>query len=147
MSEVPRISAAEARALVASEGWAYLDVRTPAEFEAGHPEGAFNVPWQLETANGRAGNPEFLAVVRAVFPKDTRLVVGCHSGVRSLHAARALVEGGYTRVQEQRAGWGGVRSAFGEVTEPGWQASGLPAGSGAPPGRAYADLVARARPA
>ena len=41
---VARISPEEAHAKVTNEGYAYVDVRTEAEFAAGHPAGAYNVP-------------------------------------------------------------------------------------------------------
>jgi rhodanese-related sulfurtransferase len=62
----------------------------------------------------------------ARFAKETPIVLGCHSGIRSLHAAEALVAAGFTCVLEQRAGFDGARGPFGELTEPGWSRLGLP---------------------
>ncbi len=138
--EVTRVSPVEAHALVTGEGYAHVDVRTEAEFEEGHPAGAYNVPFEHATDAGMTENPEFLRVMRATFAVDAPIVVGCRSGQRSLRAARALADSGYVRVVDQRAGWAGVRSPFGELKEKGWQAEGLPAEAGAPAGRAYADL-------
>jgi rhodanese-related sulfurtransferase len=106
-------------------GAVYLDVRSPEEFASGHPAGAHNVPWQFITAQGSAENPRFLEQVRALFPRDTKLVVGCKSGVRSLKAATLLSEH-FADVVEQRAGTDGVTDPFGRVREPGWRAAGLP---------------------
>ena len=43
MPTVTRLSVQEASERLAS-GFTYVDVRTPEEFEAGHPPGAVNVP-------------------------------------------------------------------------------------------------------
>lgn len=142
-AEIRRFSPADAHAQM-REGYTYLDVRTEAEFEEGHPEGAYNVPVQHAEGSGMIENPDFLRVMRATFANDAKLVVGCKSGVRSQRAAKALVEAGFTNVVEQRAGWAGVRSPFGELKEKGWQGSGLPSEEGSPAGRCYADLRARA---
>ncbi len=139
MADIRRISPAEAHAKLA-EGYVYVDVRTEVEFNEGHPSGAFNVPGPA----GQQPNPDFLRVMLANFPKNTKIVVGCRSGGRSLRAANALVDNGYTNVFDQRAGWDGARDAFGQLTEPGWTRVGLPAEKGQPAGRAYADLAKRA---
>ena len=39
-----RVSPKDARDLMEKDGYAYVDVRSIPEFEAGHPEGAYNVP-------------------------------------------------------------------------------------------------------
>jgi rhodanese-related sulfurtransferase len=135
MSDVVRVSAAEAHAKM-QEGWVYVDVRTEAEFAEGHPAEAFNVPGPT----GASPNPDFLRVMSARFPRDARIIIGCRSGVRSLRAARALVEAGFTNVVDQRAGWDGVRDPFGQITEPGWSRVGLPSEEEASAGRAYAEL-------
>jgi rhodanese-related sulfurtransferase len=133
-----RVSAVEAHALL-GQGYDYLDVRTPEEFAAGHPEGAFNVPWQVRGAQGRALNPHFLASVRAAFAAEHKLVVGCQTGSRSRAAAEALSAAGYI-VVEQRAGFEGARDAFGRVIDIGWRAAGLPCAIEPRPGRDYAAL-------
>jgi rhodanese-related sulfurtransferase len=63
--------------LESGEGWVYVDVRTEPEFEAGHAAGAWNVPFAVPDATGRmALNPQFLDVMRRIFPSDARLVLG-----------------------------------------------------------------------
>jgi rhodanese-related sulfurtransferase len=111
-----RIAPAEAQTKMRDEGYAYVDVRPPDEFAAGHPEGATNVPW----------GDDFVAEVATRFAKDARIIVGCKMGVRSARAAKALVEAGFTHVLDQRAGWDGARGSFGEIVEPGWSRVGLP---------------------
>jgi rhodanese-related sulfurtransferase len=127
---IARISPAEAARLMEGEGYTYLDVRTPAEFEAGRPRGAVNVPWLVPGPAGLAPNASFLDGVRASFAHDAPLVVGCRSGQRSQGASAALEAAGFTRVVEQRAGFEGARGPFGQVVEPGWLALGLPSEAG-----------------
>lgn len=141
---IERISACEAHARLA-QGHVYLDVRAVAEFDTGHPPGAFNVPLLTPRAGGgMEENREFVRVVRAAFAKDAKLVVGCATGVRSLRAAELLIGEGYTQISEQRAGMDGVRDAFGRVREKGHRAEGLPISLSSEPGRSYAALLAQA---
>ena len=140
---VKRVSPKEADQLMKEEGYVYLDVRSIPEFDAGHPAGAYNVPLLHQAPSGMRPNGEFMPVVTAVFPKESKLVLGCRSGNRSLRAAEALLSAGYADVVDQRAGFGGARNPFGQVEEPGWQDSGLPTALEAEPGRAYEALLAR----
>jgi rhodanese-related sulfurtransferase len=139
MSELKRLSPAEAHQLL-SQGYVYVDVRSEPEFAEGHPSGAYNVPLMHMGGGGMTPNPRFLEVMKASFPTDAKLVVGCKAGGRSLKAAEALLAAGYVNIVDQRAGWDGARDAFGQVTEPGWGPAGLPRETGAPDERAYATL-------
>jgi rhodanese-related sulfurtransferase len=135
-----RVLPAEAAGLV-SEGWTYLDVRSTPEFEQGHPKGAANIPL-LNAEGGRmVPNPDFQRVVAANFPKDTKLVIGCKSGGRSLQAAALLTAAGYTSVVDMQGGFGGGRDNMGRVSDPGWADSGLPVATQAEPGKSYQDLA------
>jgi rhodanese-related sulfurtransferase len=137
---VKRVTPIEAEALL-KEGWAYVDVRSIPEFDEGHPVGAANVPL-LHFQNGRmAPNPDFAAVVASNFPKDTKLVLGCKAGGRSLQAAALLESAGYTNVVDMRGGFHGERDAMGRVACAGWAESGLPVENTAPPDRTYAELA------
>lgn len=140
MSDVPRVSPAEAHAKMKDESFTYVDVRTEEEFEAGHPEGAVNVPLMHAGAGGMAPNPDFLAVMEKAFAKDAPLVLGCKMGGRSAKAAQALRAAGYTRLLDQSAGWDGTKGTFGEVITPGWSRASLPTETGRPGGRSYAHL-------
>ena len=118
---ITRISPAEAAAKML-EGLTYVDVRTAEEFAEGHPDGAVNVPWP---------DPAFLTAMDALFTKaDPKIVLGCRANDRSRRAAEALVAAGWGPIFEQRAGWAGVRDAFGTVTEIGWAHAGLPVATG-----------------
>lgn len=124
-----RISPAEAFALQ-EQGWTYLDVRSTPEFEAGHPAGAVLVPLMEAGPAGMEPNPKFLDQVRARFPVDTPLVLGCAAGGRSLAAAKMLAEAGYKQVVDQRCGFGGARGPDGRLAETGWKDAGLPVKTG-----------------
>lgn len=63
------------------------DVRTPAEYAAGHFEGAIN--WPVE---------DIQAGKMSDVPKDSKMYVYCRSGNRSNQAAAALKAAGYTGV-------------------------------------------------
>jgi rhodanese-related sulfurtransferase len=118
----------EVRALL-GEGYTYLDVRSEAEFEAGHPAGALNVPLNVPAGVGVKPNPDFVAIIEALLGKDGKIVVGCQSGPRSRRAAAALTQAGFENVVEMPAGFGGARDAFGRPL-PGWVAEGLPVEKG-----------------
>src|SRR5690242_4170302 len=97
-------------------GYAYLDVRTVEEFEAGHPAGAFNAPVMTRGPAGVQPNPDFARVVAAKFAKDAKLVVGCQAGGRSQRACAELAAAGFTGIVDMSAGFGGGRDAMGRPT-------------------------------
>jgi rhodanese-related sulfurtransferase len=138
------ISVTEARQLQES-GSTYVDVRSSEEYAAGHPEGAVNVPLLERDDDGRmAPNPEFLRVMRAHFPPDARLLLGCQVGGRSARAAQMLEAFGYTNVTNVRGGFGGMKDMMGRTVDPGWAESNLPVEHDQPAGRSYRDMVERA---
>jgi rhodanese-related sulfurtransferase len=139
MADVKRVGPSEAHALL-SDGYTYVDVRSEGEFAVGHPTGAYNVPLMHMGGGGMQPNPRFSEVIRASFPRDAKIVVGCKAGNRSLRAANALLADGYTNVIDQRAGWDGTRDPFGQVSEAGWGPAGLPTETGQPEERSYAAL-------
>lgn len=135
VADIRRISPEEAKELL-DQGYSYLDVRTEAEFEAGHVPGAFNVPISRKSVP----NPDFLDVILGHFDKERPIVVGCHTGSRSQRAVAILAEAGYSNLVELRTGFAGSRDAFGRP-EPGWSKKGLPVELGSPEGRSYAALA------
>jgi len=140
MADIQRVSPAEAKRLVDEDGYVYVDVRSVQEFEAEHPTGSFNVPLMNAGPAGMTPNPEFMTVMSKAFPRDRKLVLGCKSGNRSMRAANLLVQQGWSDVLDQRAGFDGARDPFGQVTEPGWKAAGLPVESGAGGDGSYESL-------
>lgn len=95
-------------------GHKYVDVRTPEEFEAGHPEGAVNIPFMLKHNGGMTKNQDFIRDMKDQFDPDSELVIGCLSGKRSMLAATELVREEFTSVTDVG---GGYQS---------WEQSGLP---------------------
>jgi sulfur-carrier protein adenylyltransferase/sulfurtransferase len=70
-----------------------LDVREPWEYAVAHLEGSTLVPLG-EVMAGRAPS----------LPQDQDIVVVCHHGMRSLHAAQALAAAGYSRLYNLAGG-------------------------------------------
>lgn len=108
------------------EGFVYLDVRTPEEFQNGHAKNAVNIPIFIATPAGRQFNPNFLALVQEKFPKTTKLVIGCHSGGRSAKACELLEEIGYKITFNIMGGFGGCVDPNTGDTILGWRDAGLP---------------------
>jgi phage shock protein E len=65
-----------------------LDVRTPAEFAAGHVPGALNIPHDVLASR----------VAELAASRDKQVVLYCRSGRRSLLAADVLTKAGFTRL-------------------------------------------------
>jgi len=82
---VPAVHGPEARTLV-DGGAVLLDVREPAEWNAGHAPQAVHVPMSR------------LAELARRIPQDKQVVVVCRSGNRSAHVVKALADGGYQAV-------------------------------------------------
>lgn len=123
-------------------GATYVDVRSTREFDAGHPEGAYNVPLLEPDDRGQmVQNPDFVRVMKASFPAGTQLLIGCQAGMRSLKAAQMLETFGFTDVTNVRGGFGGARDQSGALVEPGWSTAGLPIETTASADRAYATLL------
>ncbi|HWP46634.1 MAG TPA: rhodanese-like domain-containing protein [Candidatus Limnocylindrales bacterium] len=145
---IKNISPREAKELLDSgEGYIYLDVRSVPEFISGHPQGAVNIPLlDIDPVlRQMVPNPDFLAVVEANFPKDTKLIVGCQSGMRSARAVEILQQAGYTHIVHMQAGFGGMRDPFGRVSQPGWSQLQLPISTDNGEGVSYESLAAKAQ--
>lgn len=123
----------------------YLDVRTEAEFTAGHPEGAINIPvifFDLATRQP-SPNPNFQAVVEANIAKGVTVIVGCQAGGRSQRAAELMQQAGYSDVTNMQGGFGGGQTPAGRAVA-GWRDAGLPIGTDNGDGVSYASLAAKA---
>jgi rhodanese-related sulfurtransferase len=82
------VDGATARKLVA-RGVKVVDVRTPAEFSAGHVPGAVNIPHdQMASRHAELG------------PPSTPVLLYCRSGRRTEIAARALRERGFSTIYD-----------------------------------------------
>lgn len=67
----------------------FIDVREPSEFAMGHVKGAVNIPPSMLMAGAKQ--------LEGV-PKDTELVLYCHSGSRSNVSINILRSMGYTNL-------------------------------------------------
>jgi rhodanese-related sulfurtransferase len=65
-----------------------VDVRTPAEFAAGHIQGSLNVPNETIGSSAPSALPDL----------DATILVYCRSGARSAQAAKKLLAIGYANV-------------------------------------------------
>jgi rhodanese-related sulfurtransferase len=126
------------------QGHTYVDVRSTIEFAEGHPAGAVNVPLlEPDDETGQmAPNPDFMRVMKALFPTDSQLLIGCQMGGRSMRAAQMLSASGYSDVTNVRGGFGGGGGPFGGG-DPGWAPSGLPVAT-EEPGATYQQLLDKA---
>lgn len=119
--------------LECTEGSLYIDVRTPEEFAAGHPDGALNIPIFLKQNGQMVPNVEnFRKIVDAVIPKTEALVVGCQAGMRSQAACEHMSQWGYDKLYNVTGGFGG------------WLQSGLPISTEANDDILYESLLAKA---
>jgi rhodanese-related sulfurtransferase len=141
---ITHVSTTEAHGLQ-QEGHVYVDVRSTQEFAAAHPAGAVNVPLlEPDPDTGQMlPNPDFVRVMQAHFKTDAKVVIGCQAGRRSLRAAQILESFGFTDLVNVLGGFGGA-GGMGGAYDQGWVDAGLPVETGQTPGRAYADLAARA---
>jgi rhodanese-related sulfurtransferase len=140
-----QISVTDARQLL-DQGAIYVDVRSTVEFEMSHPAGAINIPLlHRDPASGQMSpNPDFVRVMQATFPPETNLLIGCQVGGRSMRAAQVLESFGFTNLSNVKGGFGGMKDPMGRTVDPGWAESGLPVDAGAPEGRSYAHVAAKA---
>ena len=108
-----------------AQGWNYLDVRTPEEFELGHVPNAVNIAVKHGSLAGLHTNESFLALVCERFALDAPLAVGCKSGGRAKLALAQLQSAGFSRLALHSDGFDGERDAFGKRSG-GWLHLGLP---------------------
>ena len=127
---IERIDALEAHEKMQS-GIPYVDVRTHMEFEMGHPTGSYHIPFGIpDPSSGMMMlNPEFVDVIKAHFPPEKTLMLGCKAGGRSAHAAHLLAQEGYTDLIDVGPGWSGGPDSTGQFA-PGWLACELPVSEG-----------------
>ena len=143
---VRTVTPREAKELLDSQGYTYVDVRSEAEFAQGHPDGAANVPlMHLDPARGMVPNPDFVDVMQATYPADAKLVLGCKTGGRSARAAETLARAGYSDLVNMDGGFDGRSDPFGGLQQAGWRQEGLPTSTENGPGVSSNSLVERAK--
>src|SRR3954464_10204129 len=116
---------AEAHELMQA-GAKLVDVRTkPEVLYVGRVPGAAAVEWQ--TYPGSKPNPEFLAELGAVAPKDQPVMFLCRSGARSHSAAEAAMKAGWKETYNILEGFEGDKDgAQHRSSVGGWRKAGLP---------------------
>ncbi len=87
-------------------GTTVIDVRTPAEYAAGHVAGAINMDVEA---------PGFDAQVGAL-DKSASYEVYCHSGRRSQLAADRMTQAGFTSVTNLQGGIADLQAAGAQIT-------------------------------
>ncbi|NLB39610.1 MAG: peptide-methionine (S)-S-oxide reductase MsrA [Clostridiales bacterium] len=96
VAEYRRIDVATAKDMMDKGEVVIVDVRTPGEFDAGHVEGAINLPLdKIETDASKV-----------LADKDATILLYCRSGSRSRAAGMMMVSMGYTGIYD----FGGVIS-------------------------------------
>lgn len=104
-----------------------VDVRTAIEHSfVGCPPNAVHIPWK--EFPGMQANEQFVSQVEAeVVDKDTPILLLCRSGVRSVAAAKALDDAGFTQLINIVEGFEGApdnNKHRGNLD--GWRFHGLP---------------------
>ena len=117
-------------------GVSYIDVRTVAEFVAGHPRGpVVNIPIEFHHPHEseKFPNDSFLLVVEDIFEKDAKIIIGDEDGERSEGAADALIDAGFENVSVML---GGLKQ---------WQQCALPVTGDNRDGVSYVSLLTPAK--
>lgn len=128
MSRIKNLNPVEAwRFIQDNPASVLVDVRTRLEYSyVGHPRGALHIPWK--EAPDWTVNHNFVAdMQKQVAEKDTPVLLLCRSGQRSLAAANALQEAGYTNLVNIDEGFEGPLDEHKHRgTLGGWRYHGLP---------------------
>ena len=129
------IDPSQASQRLSTADWQYIDVRSEQEFDAGHPEGAFNIPIAtLDDSGMMIPNQQFTDVIAKHFPRDSKLVLGCKMGGRSMRACEFLEQAGFANLANMHGGFSGAPDMQG------WKERNLPVSSQPLDGRDYGSL-------
>jgi len=103
-----------------------VDVRTRAEWDwVGRVPDAVEIEWNQYPGGVR--NPNFLAELQRQVDPQAPVMFLCRSGVRSIAAASAATEAGYTDCYNILEGFEGDKDAQGQRNKiGGWRHAGLP---------------------
>ncbi len=100
-SAISNVDAQAFLSATSQPGVTVVDVRTPAEYAAGHVDGAVNMSVE---------GPEFSAQI-ATLDKTGSVAVYCHSGRRSAMAADLLAGSGFTTIINLQGGIADLQAA------------------------------------
>ncbi|SDZ48708.1 Rhodanese-related sulfurtransferase [Evansella caseinilytica] len=89
---IKQISAADLKKIVKTKNRQFVDVRTPAEYNGNHIPGFKNIP----VTDLVRGHQEL--------SRDKEIIFICHSGVRSLKAAKILKKLGFEKITNVKGG-------------------------------------------
>jgi rhodanese-related sulfurtransferase len=89
----------------AQSGTTVIDVRTPAEYAAGHIDGAINIDVE---------GPTFSSDIEKL-DKNGAYALYCHSGRRSAIAADQMSQAGFTKITNLKGGIADLQAAGGAV--------------------------------
>ncbi|PIA48629.1 hypothetical protein AQUCO_01400900v1 [Aquilegia coerulea] len=126
-AEIKFVNADEAKELIATEGYAVLDVRDKSQFERAHIKSCHHVPIYVENTDNDIGtiikrtlhnnfsglfyglpftkpNEEFVQSVRSQFSPDSKLLIVCQEGLRSASAANKLDQAGFENISCMTSG-------------------------------------------
>jgi rhodanese-related sulfurtransferase len=106
----------------------FIDVRMEIEsLYVGRPPGVVHIPW-YEYPHFEANKPEFVAATKKEVTHPAQpIVLICRSGARTLDAAHALEEAGFTNVINVLHGFEGELDANDHRSNiNGWRFEGLP---------------------
>jgi rhodanese-related sulfurtransferase len=103
-----------------------VDVRTRAEWDwVGRLPGAVEIEWNQYPGGVR--NPNFITELKRQVDPESLVMFICRSGVRSIGAAAAATEAGYSQCYNVLEGFEGDKDAHGHRnTVGGWRHAGLP---------------------
>ncbi|GAB3163643.1 MBL fold metallo-hydrolase [Telluribacter humicola] len=91
---IESITAEQLAEQIKGENLTVVDVRKPNEYEAGHVEGALNLPL------------DYISEQMAEYPKDKTIYLHCAGGYRSMVAASILKSRGFDKVMDIKGGFG-----------------------------------------
>ena len=101
---VDEVSPPETQKLAESGEWLILDVREPDEFAEGHIPGAINISrgfLEVKADENHHKRDERLQ------DRNQKIICYCAGGIRSLLAAKTLLEMGFDEVISMEEGWSG----------------------------------------
>ncbi|MDQ1253391.1 MAG: hypothetical protein QG646_2558 [Euryarchaeota archaeon] len=125
------VTVGEAKKMLENEDLFLLDVRTPAEYNYAHIEGATLIPLKNVPAHDPVNLSEnkLLAKKLNELPKNktTEILVYCLSGRRGADASQIIADAGYKEVYNMQDGIGAwVNASYPVVVDPNSWASNYP---------------------
>ncbi|KAF5474075.1 hypothetical protein F2P56_006012 [Juglans regia] len=120
-AEVNYVDAEEAKKLIAVEEYAILDVRDKSQYDRAHIKSCSHVPLFIENKDGDFGtiikrtlhnnfsglffglpftkpNPDFVQSIKSQFSPESKLLLVCQEGLRSVAAANKLEQAGFQNI-------------------------------------------------